>query len=294
MVFKAPAAEQLNMDPNATTQMWRQMSVASPVANKKGAKPEMVPKYYPESPARVAPQRLETPSRKPMRSRAVTVALDDVKFDPTAQRAPGAKIRILETADDLFYGEGIRTVGIDRLISTSKVTKATFYKHFGSKDRLILMYIEARHTAEVARFEGILESSQYVPEEQDFTEEFDEEDAAPSVGPGPEGALRAIVAATMADIAAPGFRGDPFLNAATEFSEERHPVRSVVLRHREWLTGFLAEILQDLGHRMPGDAADDFILARDGAMSGGYAGDPIAASASLSRITDAVIRAAAS
>ncbi len=201
----------------------------------------------------------------------MTVALDDVKFDPTAQRAPGAKIRILETADELFYGEGIRTVGIDRLISTSRVTKATFYKHFGSKDRLILMYIEARHAAEVVRFESILEHST-----------------------GPEDALRTIVTETAADIAGLGFRGDAFLNAATEFAEERHPVRSVVLRHREWLTGFFAEVLQDLGHRMPGDAADDFILARDGAMSGGYAGDPIAASASLSRITDQVIRAAAS
>jgi AcrR family transcriptional regulator len=199
----------------------------------------------------------------------VTVALNDVKFDPTAQRAPGAKIRILETADLLFYSEGIRTVGIDRLISTSKVTKATFYKHFGSKDRLILMYIEARHVAEVARFDSLLEAN-----------------------PTPEAALRAIVADTAAEIARPGFRGDAFLNAATEFSEDRHPVRSVVLRHREWLTGFLAELLQDLGHRMPGDAADDFILARDGAMSGGYAGDPIAASAALSRITDQVIRAA--
>ena len=200
----------------------------------------------------------------------MTVVLEDVKFDPTAQRAPGAKVRILETADFLFYTEGIRTVGIDRLISTSKVTKATFYKHFGSKDRLILMYIEARHVAVVARFEAILESN-----------------------PKPEAALRAIVAETTAEIARPGFRSDAFLNAATEFSEDHHPVRSVVLRHREWLTGFLADLLQDLGHRMPGDAADDIILARDGAMSGGYAGDPIAASASLTRITDQVIRAAA-
>jgi AcrR family transcriptional regulator len=200
----------------------------------------------------------------------VTVAFDDVKFDPTAQRAPGAKIRILETADELFYSEGIRIVGIDRLISTSKVTKATFYKHFGSKDRLILMYIEARHTSEVARLESITE------------------------GKTPEQSIRAIIADTIADIASPGFRGDAFLNAATEFSEERHPVRSVVLRHREWLTGFLAELLQDLGHRMPGDAADDIILARDGAMSGGYAGDPIAASAALARVADQVVKAAVS
>ncbi|HEY2642290.1 MAG TPA: TetR/AcrR family transcriptional regulator [Galbitalea sp.] len=206
----------------------------------------------------------------PVRSRAVTVAFDDVKFDPTAQRAPGAKIRILETADELFYSEGIRIVGIDRLISTSKVTKATFYKHFGSKDRLILMYIEARHASEVARLESITE------------------------GKTPEQSIRAIIADTIADIASPGFRGDAFLNAATEFSEERHPVRSVVLRHREWLTGFLAELLQDLGHRMPGDAADDIILARDGAMSGGYAGDPIAASAALARVADQVVKAAVS
>jgi hypothetical protein len=132
------------------------------------------------------------------------------------------------------------------------------------------MYIEARHLAEVAKFEALLEAN-----------------------PRPEAALRAIVADTASEIARPGFRGDAFLNAATEFSEDRHPVRSVVLRHREWLTGYLAELLQDLGHRMAGDAADDFILARDGAMSGGYAGDPIAASAALSRMTDQVIRAAA-
>ncbi|HEY4268237.1 MAG TPA: TetR/AcrR family transcriptional regulator, partial [Galbitalea sp.] len=113
----------------------------------------------------------------------MTVALDDVRFDPTAQRAPGAKVRILETADFLFYSEGIRTVGIDRLISTSKVTKATFYKHFGSKDRLILMYIEARHLAEVAKFEALLEAN-----------------------PKPEAALRAIVAGAGAEIARSGFR----------------------------------------------------------------------------------------
>lgn len=200
----------------------------------------------------------------------MTVVVNDVNLGTTAQRAPGAKVRILETANRLFYSEGIRTVGIDRLISESSVTKATFYKHYGSKDRLILLYIEARHTTEVARLEAIVESH-----------------------PEPEAALRALMATVTADIASPGFRGDAFLNAAAEFSESQHPVRSVVLRHREWLTGFLVELLQDLGHRMPGDGADDLILARDGAMSGAYAGDPIAASAALGRITEVVLGAAA-
>jgi AcrR family transcriptional regulator len=207
----------------------------------------------------------------PVRSRAVTAEVNDVKLEPAVQRASGgAKIRILETASVLFYGEGIRTVGIDRLISESSVTKATFYKHYGSKDRLILLYIEGRHTAEVARLEALVEASKT-----------------------PLDAVRAVMDSVVTDIASPGFRGDAFLNAAAEFSEATHPVRSVVLRHREWLTGFLVELLQDAGHRMPGDAADDLILARDGAMSGGYAGDPIAASAALGRITDQVVRAAA-
>jgi AcrR family transcriptional regulator len=200
----------------------------------------------------------------------VTVVINEVHLDPTAQRAPGAKARIMQTADALFYGEGIRTVGIDRLISESSVTKATFYKHYGSKDRLILQYIEARHDSEVARLEAL----------------------ARAAG-SPEAALRAIVASIAADVARPGFRGCAFLNAATEFSDSMHPVRSVVLRHREWYTGFLADLLQDLGHRMPGDAADEFVLARDGAMTGGYAGDPIAATAALGRVADRVIRSAA-
>jgi AcrR family transcriptional regulator len=78
-----------------------------------------------------------------------------VETSPIGQRAPWAggshtsiapaKRRILETANTLFYDEGIRSVGIDRLISESGVTKATFYKHYGSKDRLIVEYISQRH-----------------------------------------------------------------------------------------------------------------------------------------------------
>ncbi len=72
---------------------------------------------------------------------------------PPAPRTGGAKVRILETATRLFYEEGIRNVGVDRLISEASVTKATFYKHYGSKDNLILAYIRAQHDAVVAKFE---------------------------------------------------------------------------------------------------------------------------------------------
>lgn len=186
------------------------------------------------------------------------------------QRSPWAKVRILETANILFYEEGIRTVGVDRLISESSVTKATFYKHYGSKDRLIVDYVNGRHQAMVTIVESTIEQSTSA-----------------------EAALRSLLAMLTTDIGTAGFRGCAFLNAAAEFPEPTHVVRRVVQAHRDWLTETLATLVSDLGHPMPGDAADELMLAMDGAQSGGYAGDPIAASAALTRVFERVVAARA-
>jgi len=184
---------------------------------------------------------------------------------PTAQRAP-AKGRILETANDLFYEDGIRNVGVDRIIAASAVTKATFYKHYRAKDNLIVEYVSNRHERVKANLAGII-----------------------SDAPDAEGALNGFVAAIAAEIASPGFRGCPFINAAAEFPDAAHPVRRIVTAHREWYVDTLADLLRDLGHPTPGDGADELLLARDGALSGGYAGDAVAATAALSRIAGRVI-----
>ena len=55
---------------------------------------------------------------------------------------PSPRQRLLDTATRLFYAEGIRAVGIDRIIAEAGVAKATFYNHFPSKDDLVLAYIE--------------------------------------------------------------------------------------------------------------------------------------------------------
>ena len=78
-----------------------------------------------------------------------------VEAPPTTQRAP-AKGRILDTANALFYEDGIRNVGVDRIISASAVTKATFYKHYRAKDNLIVEYINARHERVRADIEAII------------------------------------------------------------------------------------------------------------------------------------------
>jgi AcrR family transcriptional regulator len=181
------------------------------------------------------------------------------------QRAP-AKGRILETANELFYEDGIRNVGVDRIIAASSVTKATFYKHYRAKDNLIVDYITARHIATRHELDAVIAEAT-----------------------SPVDAIDRYLAALVDEISRPGFRGCPFINAAAEFPDPTHPVRQIVTAHREWYTDRLAELMRELGHERPGDAADELLLARDGAMTGGYAGDPVAASAALTRVARHVV-----
>jgi hypothetical protein len=94
-----------------------------------------------------------------------------------------------------------------------------------------------------------------------------------------------FVEAIVDEINSPGFRGCPFINAAAEFADPEHPVRVVVTAHREWYVDTLAMLMREIGHPLPGNAADELLLARDGALSGGYAGDSIAAIAALGSIS---------
>ena len=203
-------------------------------------------------------QRLPGPS--------TNLASPDGSSVPPAPRSGGAKVRILETASRLFYEEGIRGVGVDRLISEASVTKATFYKHYGSKDNLILAYIRAQDERVQQAFGRIV-----------------------SEAPTPTDAVRAWVAAVSDDVGRPDFRGCAFLNAAAEYHDPRDPVRQVVAAHRDWYTEQLFALLQRAGHPMPGDGADELMLARDGVMAGAYAGDAIAATAALGRVVERVI-----
>jgi AcrR family transcriptional regulator len=61
-----------------------------------------------------------------------------------AQPREGARARILETAYQLFSHEGIRAVGIDRIIDRASIAKATLYRHFVSKEELVLAFLDLR------------------------------------------------------------------------------------------------------------------------------------------------------
>jgi len=193
-------------------------------------------------------------------------ALLDTAIRPTTH----AKVRILATADDLFYTEGVHTVGVDRIISESKVTKATFYKYYRSKDALIVVYLQGRDR--IAReFFASLETRYDTPEQR----------------------LRGVVAEISAQVIRAGFHGCPFINAAAQFADPAHPVRQAVAAHRDWYGRAIEDLFRGMGHARPGDAADDFFLARDGAFAGANLGDPIAAHTALIRAIQRILDEAA-
>lgn len=185
--------------------------------------------------------------------------------DPTP-RMPPAKRRILDAATRLFSTEGIRAVGIDRLIQESSVTKATFYKHFGSKDRLIQHYLRASSEQVLALL-----------------------DAQVAAADSPHAGLAAIVESVNTALRADGFRGSPFVNAAAEFPDPADPVRVIIAEHHESIAARITELLRRIGHPLAGEAADRIMVAYVGALSWGHVGDPIGAAVAFRRTIECVL-----
>src|ERR1043165_5002736 len=63
----------------------------------------------------------------------------------TPAKRSEARERLLATASELFYAEGINSVGVDRIVAASNVTLATFYRHFPSKQDLGVGYLRQIH-----------------------------------------------------------------------------------------------------------------------------------------------------
>jgi AcrR family transcriptional regulator len=162
---------------------------------------------------------------------------------PKPARPSAARTRILEAADRLFYAEGLRAVGVERIVAEASVTRVTFYRHFASKGELIQAYLSAR--ANRAR---------------------DRIAAAAEADPGnPQAVLDAMAQTLTEDGAILGFRGCEFVNAAAEYPDVAHPARSVATGQRAWLVDVAAEALAALGHPHPRRFAEALLMLRTGA-----------------------------
>ena len=161
----------------------------------------------------------------------------------------GAAVRdaVLASARELFDAHGIRAVSADRVIAAAGISKVTFYRHFPSKDDLVVAYLEE----ELERVHAALRRRDGAPATVDEA------------------------AAMIADeLCRPGFRGCPFINAAAEYADPDHPVRAVVARFREWMTDVIAAWLGTQGVQDRA-VAEQIMMLRDGALVAGYLdGDP--------------------
>ena len=150
-----------------------------------------------------------------------------------------ARTRVLDTATRLFYAEGVHAVGVDRIIATAGVAKATFYHHFASKDELVRAYVVEQSRWQRAAITTI-------------------------EGPSPRARLEKVFAA-MCDLGAEQiYRGCPFVNVAAEYPDPAHPVRQAVAEYRRWLRDFYRDLLAADGDPEPGQTADMLMLLRDG------------------------------
>jgi len=161
---------------------------------------------------------------------------------PTVRGKPGARDRLVAAAERLFSSDGIRAVGVDRLCAEAEVSKRSLYQHFGGKDDVIVAMLEAR--GEALRAMG---------------------DPGPAATPRERvlGVFDALERAALDD----GFRGCPFVGAATELKDPAHPASLTARRHKEALTAFLETQARAAGAADPGVLALQLTLLFDGASA---------------------------
>ncbi|MDQ7906065.1 TetR/AcrR family transcriptional regulator [Phytohabitans sp. ZYX-F-186] len=164
----------------------------------------------------------------------------------TGIRPSEARQRLLNTATRIFYGEGIHSVGVDRIITEANVTRATFYRHFPGKEDLVLAYLQAVDQAIRGQVEAAITAGRPEPD-----------------------ALRAVAESIAQDIRSAGFRGCAFLNAAAEYPDPDHPVHQAVLAHRQWFLDTVGTLMASIQKAEAEPAARHFVMLRDGAMAAG-------------------------
>jgi AcrR family transcriptional regulator len=160
----------------------------------------------------------------------------------TAAQEPArpARERLLAAANELFYAEGVHTVGIDRVIEKAGVAKASLYNTFGSKDELVRAYLQGRHARMTARITRHVEGRQ-----------------------GARARLLAVFEAQAELFAEPGFRGCAFAMATAEAHSA--VVDQAAGDYRAWVRSLLTGLAREAGAADPGLLGLQLHMLYDGA-----------------------------
>ncbi|WP_137817907.1 TetR/AcrR family transcriptional regulator [Pseudomonas sp. 2FG] len=157
--------------------------------------------------------------------------------------ASSKRDQLVSTALELFYREGYHATGIDRILAESGVAKMTLYKHFKSKDELILAALDSQHQQIRQRMQLALESL-----------------------PPREAILRTYDGLHLW-LSEKGFCGCLFIHAAAEFSNREHPIHQQAALHKRFVCDYFLAALQGLGATEPARLARQLQFLFEGAMS---------------------------
>jgi AcrR family transcriptional regulator len=154
-----------------------------------------------------------------------------------------ARQRLLAAANELFYAEGVNSVGIDRVIERAGVAKATLYSTFGSKEELIRAYLQGRQDERNERIT------------RELATRFD----------NPRDRLYGVFDILGDSMAKPGFRGCAFINASVE-TQPGSAIEAVSDAARDWVRSLFRGLAEEAGAADPDVLAHQLTMVYDGAV----------------------------
>jgi AcrR family transcriptional regulator len=161
--------------------------------------------------------------------------------EPATERRLPASRRLLDAASELFYANGVQSVGIDRVIERAGVARATLYNTFGSKEALVRAYLEERHAGTVGQLSAAMAGAKT-----------------------PRDRILAVFAAQAELYTQPNFRGCAFVAAASE-APRGGLVEQAADDYRAWIRGTFRDLASDAGAADPEVLATQLQVIYDGA-----------------------------
>ncbi len=142
------------------------------------------------------------------------------------QARPSPRDRLIAAASQLFDERGVQATGVDLLVETAGVAKATFYRHFPSKDDLVVAWLRDSRTRWFDRVRA----------------------KAQAAAVDPRGEILLFFQEAAAWLEAGDYRGCPYLNVAVEMSDTAHPARAVVREVLDEVGAYLRSLAEDAGY----------------------------------------------
>ncbi|MHA1566582.1 MAG: TetR/AcrR family transcriptional regulator [Alphaproteobacteria bacterium] len=183
--------------------------------------------------------------------------------------ASARRDHLVDTALELFYEHGFHATGIDKLLQKAGVAKMTLYKHFKSKDELILAALRRRDE---------LFRNWFMRRVEVLSAE-------------PEGRLAVLFDVLEEWFVQPGYHGCMFINAAAEFSDCSHPIHGVSAEHKLAMVRYVQEICVAAGAKDAEALANQLVLLMEGAICMSYVARQQAAARHAKEAGNILVRA---